>query len=212
MSLPKTMPQSLHRVEPSLLSDSVLDQIFRSARSFSQWKDKPVPESLIYELYDLLKYGPTSANCSPARFIFLQSKESKESLKPYLAQGNVEQTMSAPLTVIIAHDLKFYDHLPTLFPFVDARSWFVGNETLIQDTAFRNASLQAAYLIIAARALGLDSGAMSGFDSEGVKHEFFADCADTMAITLLCNLGYGKVESLHPRAPRFDFEQVCQIL
>lgn len=194
-----------------ILEDHALDTLFRQARTYSKWQAKDVSDVLIQALYDLLKYGPTSANCSPARFVFVKSKEAKEKLKPHLDGGNVEKTMGAPVTVIIAQDYKFYDHLPLLFPHVDARSWFVGNDALIKDTAFRNATLQGAYLMMAARSLGLDCGGMSGFNAEGVKNAFFADQPDVHP-NFLCNLGYGDAASLRPRHPRLSFEQVAKIV
>ncbi|MCK6418243.1 MAG: malonic semialdehyde reductase [Alphaproteobacteria bacterium] len=194
-----------------ILGDQALDILFRQARTYSKWQSKDVSDVLLHALYDLLKFGPTSANCSPARFVFVKSKEGKERLKPHLDGGNVEKTMGAPVTVIIGQDLKFYDHLPTLFPHTDARSWFVGNEPLIKDTAFRNASLQGAYLMLAARSLGLDCGGMSGFNAEGVKKEFFAD-QPSVTPNFLCNIGYGDESSLRPRHPRLSFEQVAKII
>lgn len=193
-----------------ILSDEVFDKLFREARTYNNWQDKDVSETLIKALYDLVKMGPTSANCSPARFVFVHSDEARERLKPHLAEGNVDKTMTAPLTVIIGHDMKFYEKLPELFPHTDAKSWFVGNEKLIADTAFRNGTLQAGYLIMAARALGLDCGAMSGFDEDGVNREFFA--GTDVKVNFLCNLGYGDAEGLFPRSPRMAFDDACQII
>lgn len=197
-------------IDSTILKNDELETLFTKARTFNTWHDKDIPDDLLKKLYDLVKYGPTSANCSPARFIFVKSDAGKEKLKPFLMEGNIDKTMHAPVTVIIGYDMKFYEHLPELFPHTDARSWFVGNDQLIKDTAFRNGSLQGAYLIMAARALGLDCGPMSGFDEEGVTKEFFGG-TDVKA-NFLCNLGYGKPEDLHPRSPRFDFDDICEVL
>ena len=187
-----------------------LDQIFLEARSHNVWQDKPVPEELLTELVDLMKMGPTSGNCSPARLIFLTSQAAKERLKPFLSEGNQEKTMSAPVCAIIGTDFEFYEHLPMLFPHTDAKSWFVGKPEHIVMTAVRNGSLQGAYLIIAARALGLDAGPMSGFDNAGVDQEFFS--GTTVKSNFLCNLGYGDASKLRDRSPRFAFSDIAKIL
>jgi 3-hydroxypropanoate dehydrogenase len=162
-------------VEKSRLSDHALDLLFRKARTYTAWLPKPVPDELIHQLYDTLKWGPTSANIGPARFVFLRSAAAKERLRRSLAPGNVEKTMAAPVTVIVAYDLKFYDKLPRLFPHSPAmRDMFVNNPQLIEETARRNSALQGAYMIIAARALGLDCGPMSGFDNLKLDEEFFS--------------------------------------
>lgn len=192
------------------LDDEVLDVLWREARTHSHWQDRDVPEELLRQLHDLVKFGPTSANCCPARIVFVKSKEAKERLRPHLDQGNVEKTMKAPVTALIGYDLKFYDHFSKLFPHADARSWFVGDEKKIEETAFRNSSLQGAYLILAARALGLDCGPMSGFNPEGLRKEFFA--GTDVRPNFICNLGYGDPAKLYPRLPRFDFNEVCSIL
>jgi 3-hydroxypropanoate dehydrogenase len=184
-----------------------LDVLFRDARTHNGWQDKPVPESLLRELFDLAKMGPTSCNCSPMRIVFVTTPEGKERLKPALSAGNLEKTMAAPVTAIIAEDPEFYEHLPKLFPHADARSWFVGNDALIQATTFRNSSLQGAYLMLAARALGLDCGPMSGFDTAKVNAEFFPD--GRSRVNFLCNLGYGDPAKLFGRSPRFAFDDVC---
>lgn len=194
----------------SPLNTQALDQLFFEARTFNGWQDKPVSEATLRQLAEALKMAPTAANSSPARFHFVLSKEAKEKLKPHLAPGNVEKTMQAPVTAIVAYDTAFYEALPKLFPHTDARSWYVGNEPLIQETAFRNGSLQGAYLIMAARALGLDCGPMSGFDTAGVDATFFA--GTTLKSNFLVNLGYGDKSSLFPRSPRFTFEEFCAIL
>lgn len=192
------------------LNESGKDLLFREARTYSTWQDKAVEDSVLQELYNLMKFAPTSANCSPARFVFLKSDEAKERLRPYLAEGNVDKTMSAPVVTIIAKDMKFYEHLPKLFPHTDAKSWFVGKPDYIEETAYRNGSLQGAYFIMAARSVGLDCGPMSGFDSDGVNKEFFSG-TDYIS-NFLCNLGYGIKEDLHPRSPRFAFDEVCEII
>jgi 3-hydroxypropanoate dehydrogenase len=182
-----------------------LDTLFREARTHNAWQAKPVPDDLLRQVYDLAKMGPTSANCSPMRVVFVTSPEGKERLKPALSAGNLEKTMVAPATAIVAQDTQFYEHLPQLFPHADARSWFAGNEPLIQTTMFRNASLQGAYLMLAARSLGLDCGPMSGFDNAKVDAEFFPD--GRFKSNFLCNLGYGDPAKLFARSPRFRFEE-----
>lgn len=194
----------------NILNDQSLDILFREARTYNGWQARDVSPVVLRALYDLLKWGPTSANCSPARIVFVQSKEAKEKLKPHMAAGNVEKTMAAPVTAIIAQDMDFYEEMPRLFPHTDAKSWFVGKPDYIRDTAFRNSTLQGAYLMMAARSLGLDCGPMSGFDKDGVKSAFFAD--KNWEANFVCNLGYGDPASLHPRLPRFAFDDVCQIL
>lgn len=194
----------------TILSDDGLDLIFRDARTQNAWSDKPVGEVLLEAVYDLAKWGPTSANCSPMRVLFVVSKEAKERLKPCLIPTNVDKTMAAPATAIIAYDTRFHEHLPTLFPHTDAKSWFDGNPDLIEETAFRNSSLQGAYLIISARALGLDCGPMSGFDGAKLNAEFFAD--GRFKSNFLCNIGHGDPGGLFPRSPRFEFDDVCEII
>ncbi len=183
--------------------------LFTEARTYSAWQDTPVPDVLLRELYDLMKFGPTSANCCPLRIVFVTSPEAKERLKPCLAEGNIDKTMSAPVCAILGMDAEFYELMPKLFPHTDAKSWFVGNKQLIADTVFRNSSLQAAYFIMAARALGLDCGPMSGFDEGAVNSTFFA--GTTFKANMLCNLGYGDPVSLHPRSPRLTFDDACQV-
>ncbi|ODR97578.1 nitroreductase family protein [Methyloceanibacter marginalis] len=192
------------------LPDASLDQLFRDARTYNAWQDRDVPDSLLHELIDLAKLGPTSANCSPARFLFVKSRAAKEKLKPHLSEGNREKTMKAPVCAIIGYDLDFYEHLPYLFPHTNAKSWFEGKPKKIEQTAFRNGSLQGAYLITAARTLGLDCGPMSGFDNEAVDKEFFADT--NVKSNFLCNLGFGDGADLKPRAPRFRFDQIALIV
>ena len=189
------------------IDERSLDVLFRDARTHSAWQDKPVPESLLRQMFNLAKMAPTSANCSPMRLVFVSTAEGKARLKPALSAGNVDKTMAAPVTAIIAQDTRFYEHLPTLFPHADAKSWFVGNDALIQATMFRNASLQGAYVIMAARALGLDCGPMSGFDAAKLNAEFFPD--GRFQVNFLCNLGYGDRGKLFARSPRFECEDVC---
>jgi 3-hydroxypropanoate dehydrogenase len=194
---------------PETLDDRALDQLFREARTHNQWQDRPVPDAKLRELYDLLKFGPTSANASPARFVFVRTPEGKAKLKPALSAGNLEKTMKAPVTVIVAHDLHFYDNLPKLFPHApDAKNWFTGSLSFAEQTAFRNGSLQGAYLILAARALGLDAGPMSGFDAAKVDEAFFQ--GTNWKTNFLVNLGYGDPEGLFPRNPRLDFEEAAR--
>ncbi|MGA7437541.1 MAG: malonic semialdehyde reductase [Luteibacter sp.] len=193
------------------LSDATLDQLFRHARTFNAWKDKEVTDAQLKDLYDLVKMGPTSANSSPVRLVFIKSKDAKARLKPFLSENNAEKTMAAPVTAIIATDFAFYDHLPKLFPHAPARDWFVGNEALIEATAFRNSTLQGGYLIMAARALGLDCGPMSGYDQAGLDAEFFP--GTQVKSNFLVNIGYGDPDkNLFGRLPRFDFDEVAQVL
>ncbi len=191
------------------ISDAGLDLIFRTARTQNSWQPEDIAEDLLRRVYDLAKMGPTSANCCPARFIFVMSKSGKERLKPALAPGNLDKTMAAPVTAIIGYDTKFYDLLPELFPHADAKSWFAGDETLARETAVRNGSLQGAYLMIAARSLGLDCGPMSGFDQEKVNAEFWPD--GQVKANFLCNLGYGDDKNVYERGPRLSFERACEI-
>jgi 3-hydroxypropanoate dehydrogenase len=192
------------------LPDACLDQIFREARTQNAWLDDEVPDALLHALVDLVKLAPTSANCSPARFLFVKSREAKEKLKPHLSEGNRDKTMKAPVCAIIGYDLDFYLYLPKLFPHTDAKSWFEGKPEKIFDTAFRNGTLQGAYLIMAARALGLDCGPMSGFDNEGVDRDFFTGA--NIKSNFLCSLGHGDASVLLPRSPRFSFDEMARIL
>ena len=194
----------------STLDSSALEQLFLKARTHNAWQDKAVTDDELKQLYDLLKMAPTSANCSPARFVFVRGAEAKARLKPALSEGNRDKTLAAPVTVIVANDPKFYDKLPYLFPHADARSWFSGDPKNAEVTAFRNGSLQVAYLILAARAIGLDCGPMSGFDNAKVDAEFFADSG--WRSNVLVNLGHGDAAKLFPRSPRLPFDEACQIL
>lgn len=192
------------------IPDAALAQILRDARTYSFWKPEPVPVELLKEVYDLAKLGPTSANSSPARFVFLTTPEAKARLVPALAPTNVEKTQSAPVNVIVASDTEFYEQLPKLFPQRDMRAMFAGNSALIDETILRNGSLQGAYFILAARALGLDCGPMSGFDKAKVNQEFFPD--GKWKANFLINVGYGDAAKLYPRNPRLDFDEACKVL
>jgi len=191
-----------------MASPEMLDLAFRDARTVTQWDGRKVDRKLLRDLYDLLRLGPTSANCSPGRFTFIVTQEGKERLRPALSRGNVEQTMSAPVTVIVAYDERFYDNLPKLYPHTDARSWFTSSPEVALETAFRNSSLQGAYLIIAARMLGLATGPMSGFDNKLVDSAFFA--GSSWKSNFLVNLGYEAQISRSPRLPRLDHEEACR--
>ena len=191
------------------LDQAALDQLFAAARTHNVWQDRPVSDELLHELYECMKWGPTAANGSPARIVFVKSREAKERLLPCMAPGNADKTRAAPVTAIVGMDGAFYEKLPTLFPQADARSWFVGNQALIDATAFRNSSLQGAYLILAARALGLDCGPMSGFDADKINAAFFKD--GTVKANFVCNLGYGDHAKLFPRNPRLSFAEACRI-
>ncbi|WP_420472425.1 malonic semialdehyde reductase [Brevundimonas sp. FT23042] len=192
------------------LSDAALAQLFTEARTRNGWTDRPVPEALLRKLYDLTKFGPTAVNNTPARFIFVTSPEAKARLVPLMSEGNQAKTAQAPVTVIIGQDLDFPETLPVLFPHAPgAKDWF-GDEAMRRESAFRNSSLQGGYLTIAARALGLDVGPMSGFDAAGVKAEFFPD--SNVEPNFIMNLGYGSDENLFPRLPRLSFEEASQVL
>ena len=207
------------------VDDTALDTLFREAHSYTKWQPRPVADDTLRELYELLKWAPTSANAEPARFAFLRSREAKERLRPALAPLNVEKTMTAPVTVIVAYDLKFYEQLPKLFPHNPGMAKrFESNAELVETTAKRNSSLQGAYLIMAARALGLDCGPMSGFDNAKVNEEFFGagkpcfGCEEEffpeghVKANFLCNLGYGERGGHHPRLPRLPFSEACSLL
>lgn len=194
---------------PATLTDAALAQLFGDARTHNAWLDKPVSDELLQAVYEQMKWAPTSANCSPARLVFVKSAEAKQKLKPALSEGNLAKTMAAPVTVIVAADFAFHEKLPELFPHADARSWFVGNPALIESTAKRNSVLQGAYFILAARALGLDCGPMSGFDNAAVDKAFFE--GTTIRSDFLINLGYGDASQLFPRSPRLAFAEACSI-
>ncbi|SMB25162.1 oxidoreductase subunit of the alternative pyrimidine degradation pathway [Sterolibacterium denitrificans] len=194
---------------PAPLDTASLAQLFTNARTHNGFAAEEVSDATLRQLYDLLKWGPTAANNCPARFVFVKSQEAKARLKPALAAGNVEKTMAAPVTVIVARDMTFYEHLPTLYPATDARSWFVGNDAMIEETSLRDSTLQGAYLILAARALGLDCGPMGGFDKTTLDAAFFA--GTPLKSVFLINLGHGDPGKLYPRGPRLDFDTVCRI-
>ncbi len=193
-----------------VLTDQALDVIFRAARTANAWLDKPVSDDLLKKIYEDMKYGPTAANSSPLRLVFVKTPEAKARLKPAMQEANLAKTMAAPVNVIFAYDTKFYDQLPKLFPHMDARSWFVDDEKMSAETAFRSSSLQAAYFIIAARAHGLDCGPMSGFDNDVLDKEFFAD--GQYKSNFICNLGYADSSRTFPRLPRLSFDEACKIL
>ena len=192
------------------MEGATLGALFTEARTHYHWRDEPVGDDLLRRMYELARMGPTSANCSPGRFLFLRSEAGKQRLKPALSAGNVEKTMAAPVVVVVAYDPAFYERLPVLFPHADARAWFAGNEALAAETAFRNGTLQGAYLIMAARALGLDCGPMSGFDRARVDEAFFA--ASGWKSNFLINIGHGDPARLHPRAPRLDWDDACALM
>jgi 3-hydroxypropanoate dehydrogenase len=186
------------------------EQLFDNARTHNGFAAMPIPETTLRELYDMLKWGPTSANSSPARFIFVQSPAAKARLLPAMSAGNQEKTRQAPVTVIVGMDMAFYEKLPQLFPHADAKPWFAGNQAMIDATAFRNSSIQGGYMIVAARALGLDCGPMSGFDAAKVDAEFWA--GTTVKTNFVCNLGKGDPAKLFGRSPRLTFEEACKIV
>jgi len=190
-----------------MINDQALDIVFREARTHNGWEDRKVTNTLMQAVYDLTKMGPTSANCSPARFVFVSSDEGKKRLAPLLAEGNRAKTMAAPCCVIIGYDMNFVDKIGQLFPHTDASGWFKGKEL---ETAVRNGTLQGGYFMIAARALGLDCGPMSGFDNAGVDEEFFKGTA--IKSNFLCNIGYGTEENLFPRSPRLSFDEACEVI
>lgn len=190
------------------LEAGALARLFHQARTANRWQRRPVEKGTLEALYDLVRLCPTSVNSQPGRFVFVTSPEGRERLRPALSPGNVEKTMTAPVTVIVAHDLAFFETLPRTFPMADAKSWFSGNSAFAEQTAFRNGTLEAGYLILAARALGLDAGPMSGFDNAAVDREFFPD--GRLKSNILVNLGYGDPEGLFPRLPRLDFDEACR--
>jgi nitroreductase len=193
-----------------MLNDIALNTLFFEARTHNGWRDKPVTDEQLRQIYDLMKWGPTSANSSPARIVFVKSAEAKERLVACMNPGNVEKTRAAPVTAIIGMDMEFYEQLPKLFPHnPGARSWFAGNQASIEATAMRNSSLQGGYFIMAARALGLDCAPMSGFDADKVNEAFFK--GTPVMANFVCSLGYGDTSKLHARGPRLSFEEACRI-
>ncbi len=193
-----------------MIDNAALDVLFNNARTHNGWQDKPVTDAQLHQLYDLTKWGPTSANCSPARIVFVRSAEEKEKLVACVSAGNADKTRAAPVTAIIGMDMNFYDKLPQLFPHADARSWFAGNQPAIDATAFRNSSLQGGYFILAARAIGLDCGPMSGFDADKLNAAFFA--GTSVKANFICSLGYGDPSKLFGRSPRLSFDEACKIV
>jgi 3-hydroxypropanoate dehydrogenase len=198
------------KLDAKALDAAALDQLFRQARSHNAWQQKEVPDSLLRALHDVMKWGPTSANSWPMRVVFVKSAAAKARLLPCMAPGNIDKTQSAPVVAIIGMDMAFYDRLPQLFPHTDARAWFVGNQELVNITAMRNSSLQGGYLMLAARALGLDCGPMSGFDNAKVDVEFFP--GNMVRSNFICALGYGDASKVHPRSPRPEFDEVHTIV
>ena len=192
------------------LDAAALRALFFDARTHNSWQKRDVSDALLHEVVDLMKWAPTSVNCSPARIVFVKSAEAKAKLKPHVMAGNVDKTMTAPVTAIVGYDLDFAEHLPKLFPTADAKSWFAGNEEFTRVSAIRNGTLQGGYFILAARALGLDCGPMSGFDNAGVDAAFFS--GSHIKSNFLCNLGYGDPAGLYPRGPRFDFDGMARIV
>lgn len=203
----RVLPSVTALAAPALPDTAALDTLFRSARTFSHWRNEPVSLDTLRALYDLMKWGPTSANSCPLRIVFVTSPEAKAQLLPAMSAGNVEKTRTAPVTAILAQDMAFYDRLPQLYPHTDARSWYAGREAAIAEAAMRNSSLQAGYFIMAARAVGLDCGPMSGFDADKVNAAFLS--GTTWRVNFVCNLGYGDRASLHPRLPRLTFDEAC---
>lgn len=192
-----------------ILDDAALDLIFREARTHSKWLDREVPDALLQQAYELARMGPTSGNCQPLRILFVRGAEAKKKFEPALSDGNRAKTMAAPATAIFAMDMEFYELMPRLFHDPTARSWFAGKPAAIEETAFRNSTLQAAYFMLACRSLGLDCGPMSGFDKAKVDQVFFA--GTTWRSNFICNIGYGDKTALHPRNPRLDFAEACRI-
>ena len=193
------------------IESQALDALFLQARTHNAWNDRPVDDAMLHRIWDLARMGPTSANCSPVRVVFVKSPEAKRRLLPALMEGNRAKTLAAPVTAIFGNDSQFYDLLPKLFPHTDARAWFAGpgKEGIAATTAFRNGTLQAAYFMLAARALGLDCGPMSGFDNALVDQEFFP--GGRIKSNFICSLGYGNPKGLFPRSPRLEFEEACSI-
>ena len=201
---------TIHAPGQKSIGEAALAQLFTAARTHNGFLDKPVPEALLREAVELTKMGPTSANQSPMRILFLTTPEAKERLRPTLMPGNLEKTMAAPVVAITAYDVKFYDHLPFLFPHADIRGWFTGSEEFATRSAFQNGTLQVAYFLLALRAVGLDTGPMTGFDNAKVDAEFFPE--GHVKSNVLINIGYGDQSKLFPRLPRFDFDTVAKIL
>lgn len=189
------------------LDTGAIDLLFREARTHNVWLDQPVPDALLKEAVDIMKFAPTAVNTSPLRIVFVRSPEAKAKLKEGLAAGNVEKTMSAPVTAVLGYDRSFFEHLPRLFPHANAKAWFEGNEAFANDTAYKNGTLQAAYFLLALRGLGLDTGPMTGFDLDKVDAAFFA--GTNVRSNILVNIGYGDPSKLFPRSPRFACEEIA---
>jgi 3-hydroxypropanoate dehydrogenase len=194
----------------SAIADTALEQLFLAARTHNGWNDAPVDDATLQAIYELAKMGPTSANCSPGRFVFVRSAAAKEKLRPAISSGNLAKTMAAPVTVIVAYDTRFYDKLPVLFPHTDARPWFTSSPEMIEESAFRNGTLQGAYLIMAARALGLDTGPISGFKRELVDAAFFQ--GTSLKSNFIVNLGHGDSSKVFKRLPRLTFQECCSLV
>jgi 3-hydroxypropanoate dehydrogenase len=192
------------------LNDEALDMLFRKARSHNGWKDIPVSDEQLQQIYELMKWGPTAANSCPARIVFVKSPEAKEKLLACVNPGNVEKCRTAPVVAVIGMDLEFYEFLPKLFPHTDAKSWYVGKPDLIETNAFRNSTLQAAYFMMAVRSLGLDCGPMTGYNADKMNETFFGD--GKVKVNMMCAIGYGDPEKLFPRHPRLDFDEACSII
>jgi 3-hydroxypropanoate dehydrogenase len=201
---------TIHVPDRKTIDQASIAQIFTTARTHNVFIDKPVSDELLHKAIDLAKIGPTSANQSPLRVLFLRSAPAKERLRPVLSPGNLDKTMSAPVVAITAYDEQFYEHLPFLFPHADAKPWFASDPVKAARSAFQNGTLQVAYLIVALRAVGLDTGPMTGFDNAKVDAEFFPE--GHVKSNVLINIGYGEAEKLFPRSPRFSFDQIAQIL
>jgi 3-hydroxypropanoate dehydrogenase len=207
MSLTRLFRKPVQTDITGRLDSQVLDRLFREARTHNGWRPVDVPDALLEEAVELAKMGPTSANVSPLRIVFVRSPQAKLRLKPALMPGNVDKTMAAPVTAILGHDTKFYELLPRLFPHADAKAWFVGNEAFANDTAYKNGTLQVAYFILALRAVGLDAGPMTGFDNAAVDAEFFP--GGQIKSNVLINIGYGDAEKLFPRSPRLAYGEIA---
>lgn len=198
-------------MEIIMLNDTALHTLFLDARTHNGWRDKPVTDAQLQQIYDLMKWGPTSANCSPARIVFVKSPEAKERLLACMNAGNIEKTRTAPVTAVIGMDMEFYEQLPKLFPHnPDARSWFADDEEGIKSTAMRNSSLQGGYFIMAARAVGLDCAPMSGFNADKMNEAFFK--GSSVKANFVCSIGYGDTSKLHARGPRLVFDEACKIV
>jgi len=192
------------------LDQAALDALFFNARTFNGWQDKDVPDDMVKQIFDTMKWGPTSANCSPLRIVFVRTEEAKEKLKPLLDKGNQDKTMEAPVVALFAMDRQFYKYASKLAPHINVEKWYGGKEEANKETAALNGTLQAGYFLLAARALGLDCGPMSGINRQGIKDAFFPDLDGE--VKFVCSLGYGRPETLYPRAQRLDFDEACKIV